>query len=253
MAFVPINDENPRIWIRYHFVTMALIAACVLTFLWQLGLSSREHEVAFFRYGVIPAVLWGNAALPAEAAVVPSPVTLFTSMFLHGGWLHLIGNMLFLWVFGDNVEDAMGHRRFIVFYLLCGTVAGLAHAASVPGSTVPTVGASGAIAGVLGAYFVLHPKVGIWGLLFGIIPIKLPTVIVLGSWIGLEVLNALTVRSEGAGIAWWAHVGGFVAGAALIFFFRQSHVVLWDSRPGARIRRPISFASRRGPWGRRGR
>ena len=249
MAFVPLNDDNPRIWIRYHFVTMALIAACVLTFLWQLGLSSREHEVAFFRYGVIPAVLWGNAALPAEAAVVPSPVTLFTSMFLHGGWLHLIGNMLFLWVFGDNVEDAMGHRRFIVFYLLCGTIAGLAHAASAPGSTIPTVGASGAIAGVLGAYFVLHPKVGIWGLLFGIVPIKLPTAIVLGSWIGLEVLNALTVRSEGAGIAWWAHVGGFVAGAVLIFFFRQSHVLLWDSRPGARIRRPIRFASRRGPWG----
>ena len=249
MAFVPLGDENPRTWIRFQVVTLAIVAGCVLAFLWQLGLGAREHEIAFFRYGVVPAVLWGHAALPAEAAVVPAPVTLVTSMFLHGGWLHLIGNMLFLWVFGDNVEDAMGHRRFIVFYLLCGIVAGLAHAASVPGSTVPTVGASGAVAGVLGAYFVLHPRVGIWGLLFGIIPIKLPTVIVLGSWIGLEVLNALTVRSEGAGIAWWAHVGGFAAGAVLIFFFRQSHVVLWDSRPGARIRRPISFASRRGPWG----
>ena len=251
MAFVPLNDDNPRIWIRYHFVTTAMIAGCVLAFLWQLGLGEREHEIAFFRFGVIPAVLWGDAALPAEADVVPAFATLLTSMFLHGGWLHLIGNMLFLWVFGDNVEDAMGHRRFIVFYLLCGAVAGLAHALSVPGSTIPTVGASGAVAGVLGAYFVLHPRVGIWGLLFGIIPIRLPTAIVLGGWIGLEALNALTMRSDGAGIAWWAHVGGFAAGAVLIVFFKHAHVPLWDSRPGARIRRPIAFASRRGPWGRR--
>ena len=250
MAFVPLNDNNPRIWVRYHVVTLAIVAGCVLCFLWQLGLSAREHEIAFFRYGVVPAVLWGHAALPAEAAVVPAPVTLVTSMFLHGGWLHLIGNMLFLWVFGDNVEDAMGHRRFIVFYLLCGAVAGLAHAASVPGSTAPTVGASGAVAGVLGAYFVLHPRVGIWGLLFGIIPLRLPTVIVLGSWVGLEALNALTVRSDGSDIAWWAHVGGFVAGAVLIPFFKRAHVRLWDTK-GVQIRRGISFASRRGPWGRR--
>ena len=254
MAFVPLDDENPRIWIRYHFVTMALIAACVLTFLWQLGLPSREHEVAFFRYGVVPAVLWGNAALPAEAAVVPSPVTLITSMFLHGGWLHLIGNMLFLWVFGDNVEDAMGHRRFIVFYLLCGVIAGLAHAASVPGSTIPTVGRERRDRRRARRLFRAPPQ----GRHLGP-PVRhhsrsnCPRVIVLGSWIGLEVLNALTVRSEGAGIAWWAHVGGFVAGAVLIFFFKRPHVVLWDSRPGARIRQPISFASRRGPWGRRGR
>ena len=251
MAFVPLNDENPRIWIRYHFVTMAIIAGCVLAFLWQLGLGERGHQIAFFRYGVIPAVLFGNATLPPEAAIVPAPVTLLTSMFLHGSWLHLIGNMLFLWVFGDNIEDAMGHRRFVLFYLLCGAAAGLAHAASVPGSTIPTVGASGAVAGVLGAYFMLHPRVGVWGLLFGIVPIRLPTVIVLGTWIGLEALNALTAPSDGAGIAWWAHVGGFFAGAVLIVFFRKGHVPLWDSRPGAQIRRPISFASRRGPWGRR--
>ena len=251
MAFVPLSDDNPKAWIRYHFVTVGVIAACVLAFLWQNGLDARAHEIALFGYGVVPAVLWGDAVLPAEAALVPAPVTLVTSMFLHGSWLHLIGNMLFLWVFGDNVEDAMGHRRFVVFYLLCGLAGGLAHAASVPGSTVPTIGASGAVAGVLGAYFVLHPRVGVWGLLFGVVPIRLPTVIVLGGWIGLEALNALTVQSDGSGIAWWAHVGGFAAGAALIFFFKQAHVPLWDSRPGARIRRPIRFASRRGPWGRR--
>ncbi len=251
MAFVPLNDENPRTWIRYHFVTMILIAACILAFLWQIGLAGRDHELAFFRYGVIPAVLWGNAVLPAEAAAIPAAATLVTSMFLHGGWLHLIGNMLFLWVFGDNVEDAMGHRRFVVFYFLCGAIAGLAHAGSDPASTIPTVGASGAVAGVLGAYFVLHPRVGVWGLLFGIIPIRLPTVIVLGSWIGLEVLNALTSSARDAGIAWWAHIGGFLAGAALIFVFKLPHVPLWDSRPGARIRRPIAFAARRGPWTRK--
>ena len=248
MAFVPLNDNNPRIWVRYHFVTLAIVAGCVLVFLWQLGLSWREEQMASLSYGVIPAVLWGNAALPAEAAIVPAPVTLVTSMFLHGSWLHLIGNMLFLWVFADNVEDAMGHGRFVVFYLLCGAAGGLAHALSVPGSTVPTIGASGAVAGVLGAYFLLHPTVSIWVLLFGIIPIRLPTVIVLGSWIGLEVLNAVTVESEGAGIAWWAHVGGFLAGAVLIPFFKRAHVRLWDTQ-GVQIRRGISFASRRGPWG----
>lgn len=251
MAFVPLSDDNPRIWIRYHFVTMALIAGCILAFLWQIGLDDGARHIASFRFGVIPAVLWGEAILPAEAAIVPAPATLLTSMFLHGNWAHLIGNMLFLWVFGDNIEDAMGHRRFIVFYVLCGLAGGLAHALSDPGSTVPTIGASGAIAGVLGAYFMLHPGVRIWGLLFGIVPIRLPTVIVLGSWIGLEVLNALTVRGEGAGIAWWAHVGGFLAGAVLVVFFRQAHVPLWSGGTGARIRRPIRLASRSGPWGRR--
>lgn len=251
MVFVPFSDDNPRVWIRFHFVTIALIVACVFAFLWQLGLPQQASEIAFYRYGVIPAVLIGPAILPPEVEPIPAVATLFTSVFLHGGWLHLIGNMLFLWVFGDNIEDAMGHRRFIVFFFLCGAIAGLAHAISVPGSELPTVGASGAIAGVLGAYLVLHPRVGVWGLLFSIIPIRLPTVIVLGSWVALDVLNATTIESDGAGVAWWAHIGGFAAGAVLIFFFKRPHVRAWDDKPGARIRTPLTLPSQRGPWGRR--
>ncbi len=251
MVFVPFSDDNPRTWIRYHYVTLALIAACVLVFFWQAALPSDAGNAAVYRFGVVPSVLWGNARLPPSLAALPAEATLLTSLFLHGGWLHLIGNMMFLWVFGDNVEDAMGHRRFIVFYLLCGTVAGLAHAWSAPVSEIPTIGASGAISGVLGAYLVLHPRVGIWGLLFSVIPIRLPTVIVLGSWIGLDLLNAFLDPGGGAGVAWWAHIGGFAAGALLIPFFRHAHVPLWDRQPGARIREPIRLRRRGGPWGRR--
>ena len=157
MVFVPFGDENPRTWIRYHYVTAALIAACLLVFVWQAGLPADAGAAAVYRFAIVPGVLWGGAGFPPEFAAPPAAATLLTSLFLHGGWLHLIGNMMFLWVFGDNIEDAMGHRRFVVFYLLCGVVAGLAHAASAPGSTIPTVGASGAISGVLGGYFVLHP------------------------------------------------------------------------------------------------
>ena len=251
MVFVPLGDDNPRIWIRRPYVTLALIAACALVFVWQTGLPAGAGEAALYRFGIVPGVLWGNAGFPPGFAAPPAETTLLTSLFLHGGWLHLIGNMLFLWVFGDNVEDAMGHRRFIVFYLLCGTVAGLAHAWSAPGSTIPTVGASGAISGVLGGYFVLHPRVGIWGLLFWALPVRLPTVIVLGSWIGLDLLNALLDADGGAGVAWWAHIGGFAAGALLIPLFRLAHVPLWDRQPGARIRGSIDSPARRGPWGRR--
>ena len=250
MVFVPFSDDNPRTWIRYHYLTLALIVACVLVFAWQSGLTPEGAHVAIYRFGIVPVVLWDDAALPAELAVLPAAATLLTSLFLHGSWLHLIGNMVFLWVFGDNVEDAMGHRRFIVFYLLCGTIAGLAHAASAPGSEIPTVGASGAISGVLGAYFILHPRVGVWGLLFSIIPMRLPTVIVLGSWIALDVLNAFLDEGGAAGVAWWAHIGGFAAGIVLIPFFKHAHVPLWDRQPGARIRQPIRLRKKGGPWGR---
>ncbi len=251
MVFVPFSDDNPRIWIRYHYVTVALIASCVLAFLWQAGLAPDAGKAAIYRFGIVPGVLWDNARLPPDLAALPAEATLLTSLFLHAGWLHLIGNMMFLWVFGDNVEDAMGHRRFIVFYLLCGAAAGLAHAWSTPVSEIPTVGASGAISGVLGAYFVLHPRVGIWSLLFSIIPIRLPTAVVLGSWIGLDLLNAFLGPAGAGGVAWWAHIGGFAAGALLIPFFKHAHVPLWDRRPGSRIRRPIALRSKAGPWGRR--
>lgn len=234
MVFTPFSDRNRRIWIEFHYVTVALIAACVLVFAWQF---TREGDGAarfIFGFGMIPAVVTGERALPPELVMVPSELTLITSVFLHGGFMHLIGNMLFLWVFGDNVEDAMGHRRFIAFYLLCGVLASLAHLWSDPSSAVPTVGASGAISGVLGAYFVLHPKAKVWVLVLSVVPLKLPTYAIIGGWAGLQVFNAFYAESGTTDVAWWAHVGGFIAGAALIRFFKQEHVPLWDTTGDAR-------------------
>jgi membrane associated rhomboid family serine protease len=147
-------------------------------------------------------------------------------MFLHASWLHLIGNMLFLWVFGDNVEDATGHFRFLLFYLACGAVAALAHSFVLPESELPLVGASGAVAGVIGAYLILHPRVRIWVLLLWRIPVRLSAMWVIGVWIAIQLVNALTV--QGDGVAWWAHVGGLAAGAILILFLRRPGVALFD-------------------------
>jgi membrane associated rhomboid family serine protease len=151
---IPLRDDNPSN--STPFVTYTCIALCVLAFLWQFSLGEGGQR-AIYALGVIPAVLLGDAQLPPELAVVPPSVTVLTSMFMHGGWMHLIGNMLYLWIFGDNVEDSMGHGRYLVFYVLCGVAAALAQALPEPNSEIPMVGASGAISGVLGAYVLLHP------------------------------------------------------------------------------------------------
>jgi len=165
--------------------------------------------------------------------VIPVGATLVTSMFLHADWLHLGGNMLFLWVFGDNVEDAMGHVKFLVFYILCGVAAALAHAVSDPTSVNPMIGASGAVSGVLGAYLLLHPRVRVIVLLFYRLPLPLPAFVVLGGWIALQVYSiysgASLPHSEGASVAFWAHVGGFATGMMLITFMRRPGVRLFDS------------------------
>ena len=159
---------------------------------------------------------------------------MFTSIFIHGDVLHFSFNMVFLWVFGDNVEDAMGHRRFVSFYLLCGVLASLVHLWSDPSSTVPTIGASGAISGVLGAYFVLHPKAKVWVLVLSVLPLKLPTYAIIGGWAGFQLLNAFYAEPDMTNVAWWAHVGGFIIGATLIPFFKQEHVPIWDTSGDAR-------------------
>ena len=229
MVFIPIKDLNRRIWVRYQFITLALIIACVAITWWQMGLTEREATRVWFGLGFTPAVLFGERALAPELVLVPHVVTPVTSVFLHGGWLHLIGNMLFLWVFGDNVEDAMGHRRFFVFFLICGIAGSLAHGIANPHSAVPLVGASGAVSGILGAYFVLHPRVRVWVLVLSTIPMRLRTWLVIGGWIGLNVINAAYGDAAESGVAWWAHVGGFAAGAVLIAFFKLPHVPLWDT------------------------
>lgn len=236
---IPLKDDVPTR--RAPVVTWALIAGCVLVFLWQLSLGAQAGRQAVYGLGLIPAVLLGERQLGPEIALVPPEATVLTSMFLHGGVLHLLGNMLYLWIFGNNVEDAMGRLRFVAFYLLCGTAAAAAQVALNPHSTVPMVGASGAISGVLGAYLLLHPRAHVLvavPIFFFIQLFRLPAVLVLGFWFVLQLLSAVTTAQEGGGVAFWAHVGGFVAGMALIPLFRRRGVALW---PGGR--RP-----RRGPW-----
>lgn len=230
---LPLHDENPLQRIRFGYCTVAFIAACVLVFLYQATLAPEEGARFVFAYGTIPSVLFGLKALPAEIARIPADFTLLTSMFLHGSFVHLLGNMLFLWVLGDNVEDALGHLRFVLFYLLSGVAAALAHALTDPGSTVPMIGASGAISGVIGAYLVLHPRAPIRTLVVRMV-VVLPAYVVLGLWIAFQFVNAWLAGPVGAGVAWWAHIGGFFAGAVLIVPMRQRGVPLFDRRhPGS--------------------
>ena len=229
MALLPIKDDNPLNRIQFQYVTVALIAVCIAVFLWEVSLGDQRGR-AIFGFGHIPAVLFGTRTLPPELEQIPAWLTLVTSMFLHGGWLHLGFNMLFLWVFGDNVEDALGHLRYLVFYVLCGVIGTLLHALAAPESTVPLVGASGAISGVLGAYLVLHPKARLLVLFMNIIPLRLPAVLVLLFWIGSQFfsLSQSGVGADTGGTAWLAHIGGFIAGMILVVPFRRKSVPLFD-------------------------
>jgi membrane associated rhomboid family serine protease len=217
---IPLRDENPVS--STPVVTWALVASCVLVFLWQMSLGAAGFNRVVFTLGVIPAVLLGNAQLPPEVAVVPASVTMLTSMFLHGGWLHLAGNMLYLWIFGDNIEDRMGRWRFLLFYLACGIAAVLAQALPEPEARVPMIGASGAISGVLGAYLLLFPRARVLVLVpFGFIlkAIQLPAVWVLGLWFFVQLLSSLMAPAGEGGVAFRAHLGGFVAGLAFTPLF----------------------------------
>ncbi len=223
---LPVYDRNPLRIIPYQFMTIGIIAVCTVVFLWQLGLSPRMSERAVLVYGVIPSVLVGPDNLDPRLFPITAELTLLTSIFLHADWWHLLGNMLFLWVFGDNIEDSMGHWKFLLFYLLCGAAAGLAHAAMMPDLNVPTIGASGAVAGVMGAYVMLHPKVKVLVLVMKWFPLYLPAHFVLVLWLGFQVFS---VWAGGGGqVAWWAHIGGFVAGAILVIPFRDRRVPLFD-------------------------
>ena len=224
--FIPLHDSNPLRVIPFQAVTVGIIAGCVGVFLWQQTLPAERVDDILLAYGAVPAAVLHNAPAPVEHARIPSELTLLSSMFLHGGWMHLIGNMLFLWVFGDNIEDAMGHTRFVVFYLVCGLVGSLVYVLSLPQSTTPLIGASGAVAGVLGAYLVLHPRVKVLVLAFNRIPIRLPAYVLLGAWIAFQILALLT--GSDPTVAWWAHIGGFVAGMVLVVPLRRRDVPLFD-------------------------
>ena len=218
MPLVPLHDENPRRYITAHFVTIGLIAANIV--LWLLGEASGTALSAAYGFGVVPARLFEDAELPDDLAQVAPVLTLVTYQFLHGGVLHLAFNMLFAWVFADNVEDALGHGRFLLFWLVCGAVAGIVHAIAEPGSIVPMIGASGAISGILGAYAVLYPRARILVLAFGVVPIRLPALVTIAAWFLQDLIWATAGTSGREDVALWAHIGGFVAGAALILPFR---------------------------------
>ncbi len=217
---IPLKDDNPTT-IR-PIVTLSLIGACILVFLWQRSLGQEGGQDAVYELGFIPAVLFGSADLPAQLTWVPAPVTVFTSMFLHGGILHLAGNMLYLWIFADNVEDSMGHGRFIVFYAVCGLAAAIAQAAPEIGSTIPMIGASGAVSGVLGAYVLLYPHARVLvvvPLVVILYTMRLPAIVVLGFWFAIQLISSLAAPAVGGGIAFRAHLGGFLAGLLLIRLF----------------------------------
>jgi membrane associated rhomboid family serine protease len=231
-VFIPISDENPLRSIRVQWVTIALIAANILIFLLQVSPSGGLYATSF---AIVPSELmstgiFGGAAHgPYDVVAVPESYTLVTYMFLHGDIWHLASNMLFLWVFGDNVEDAVGHLRFLVFYLVCGVMGGLFHAWvathwMLEGSDKGLIGASGAVAGVIAAYLLLHPHVRLWIVAFRFIPLRLTAAWALGAWIASQFVMA--AMPEVGPIAWWAHIGGILTGSVLILFMRRPGVPL---------------------------
>jgi membrane associated rhomboid family serine protease len=215
---IPIRDENPTRTVS--FITVGLIIVNAVVFLYEATLPSpRDLEIFFANFALVP-----------EKIVRPDSIfeyrTVFTAMFLHGGWFHLIGNMLYLWIFGNNIEDSVGHFRFIFFYLLCGIGAAAAHILTTPDSSVPMVGASGAISGVLGAYLLLFPRAKVLTIVpifFFIYSVHVPAMFFLVVWFAMQLLSgwATVGSTESGGIAWWAHIGGFVTGLALIPLFKK--------------------------------
>ena len=223
---IPYKDDNPSSTIP--FVTIIIIAANVLVFMYELLLNAGGRELAY-SFGAIP----DNLLHMKSTQPLSPPATIFTSMFMHGGLFHIAGNMLYLWIFGDNIEDRLGHIRFVFFYLFCGAVSAYANALSMPNSQVPMIGASGAISGVLGAYILLFPRARIHTLVFfGFIVdvIKIPSLIVIGFWAIIQVVSGLFTQeaSTQGGIAWFAHVGGFIAGLATIKMWLPRRSKTWS-------------------------
>jgi membrane associated rhomboid family serine protease len=228
--FIPLHDANHLKRIHAQYVTIGLIVANVVVFL-LTGVGSQDAVgAAVVGLGYIPSTIYDFAERSQAQIWVPDYATYITYMFLHGDIWHLGGNMLFLWVFGDNVEDALGHVRFLAFYLLCGIAGAFLHGVIAPDSQAPLIGASGAIAGVVAAYFMLHPRVRIWVLVFMRIPLPLPAWLAIALWIGFQfVMFFASLASNEEEISWAAHVGGIIAGAVLVLFLRQKDVPLFDT------------------------
>src|SRR3984957_3107703 len=224
---IPLQDDTPSA--RKACVTISLIIACCVVFLWQRSLDEAAARRVLAALGAIPAVLLTSARLPPDLQWVPRHASILTSMFLHGGWLHLLGNMLYLWIYGDNVEDSMGHGRFLLFYCLCGIAAVYAQALSDPHSAFPIIGASGAISGILGAYLLLFPRAKVLTLVF--LPfffstLRLPAMWLLLLWFAAQLASDFGVHG-GDGVAFRAHIGGFLAGMLLVPLLKRRDAPLF--------------------------
>lgn len=230
----PIRDDNPQFLTPY--ATYGIVALNVAAWVLVQGLGAEPSlSASVCRFGLIPGELLHLVPAGSQLQIGPQSVCTFgdtsvwhttvSSMFMHGGWMHIIGNMWFLWIFGNNVEDAMGHSRFVLFYLLCGLAAAAAQVIADPGSPLPMVGASGAIGGVMGAYVLLYPRVHVhmlFILVFYVTTFAVPAYLMLGYWFLIQLLSGVASYGlQGGGVAFWAHIGGFVAGAILIFLFRD--------------------------------
>jgi len=232
---IPISDDNPSK--RTPIMTWAIIAACVIVYIWERQLGHQmDHAMAVL--GFKPGLYFSHHYALKDIAL-PAFTAIFISMFLHGSILHIAGNMLYLWIFGNNIEDAMGHVRFFVFYVLCGVAAALAMAYVDPRSMLPMIGASGAISGVLASYVLIFPRARVTVIVpLGIIffPLTLSAVWVVGFWFVLQLVSAAFTDPGQPGVAWWAHVGGFTTGLLLTPFFKSGEY-------------PYFGPTRRGPWG----
>ncbi len=225
---IPLQDDLPSA--SKPIATISLIAACAAVFLWQRSLDVASARQAVAALGAIPAVLLTPARLPADLQWVPRFASPFTSMFLHGGWMHLLGNLLFLWIYGDNVEDALGHPRFLLFYFLCGVAAVFAQALSNPASPYPIIGASGAISGILGGYLLLFPRSKVLTLVllpFFFTTLRIPAMLLILLWFAVQLVSDFAASDGGASVAFRAHIGGFLAGALLVPLLKRRDVALF--------------------------
>jgi len=235
---IPLKDDNPTD--NKPIVTYWLIGICVFVFIIELSSSSYRTGAFFYSFGLIPSALLGDTQLSKDLYVIPPFLTIFSSMFVHGGFMHLIGNMLYMWIFADNIEDNLGPKRFITFYLLCGICAAMTQVIMDTHSQIPMVGASGAIGGVLGAYLINHPHAKVLVLIplgFFSQILKIKAIYVLGFWFILQFINSVLTNPQGGGVAYAAHIGGFLSGVILILFFNKKR------------KKKIKKKIIKGPWG----
>jgi membrane associated rhomboid family serine protease len=223
LMFVPLHDDTPLRVIRFQYVTLTIIVANIAIFMMTGAFQSDVFTATMATaFGVVPLELTAPSIGVIPGDPVPTLLTYITYMFLHGSWMHLLSNMLFLWVFADNIEDAFGYAGFALFYVICGIAAALTHTFMEPSSTAPLIGASGAVSGVLGAYLLLYPRARIWMLILIPFPIRISALWVLGAWFALQIFNLYTANRAGMmEVAWWAHIGGFVTGLLLTFVLRS--------------------------------